>query len=394
MIFNRPFHLTYSHRAARFEAPFDFLTQQVAYLHHRHDSQVRATLRMAPAATRAAAVQSPLPGSESATPMARTSSGQGQSGRPRALSQLSVRKDSPAIRSEGSRPDTPRGGAAPNPGSGVTPRPQPPRGPSGGTPVQSSGPGSAAGSLRLRTGLGRQRFSTLQDASPATPVAQAASTSPVDPESPTSDHSSSASSSSPAQSRVFRRPPRFGRPDRDGAESFLSGMEDDEPQPAFLPYQSNSASENDDGSEGGGGGGGSAQYTDPSATLRGDPRDLAANAARRLQNVTGGGSAQVHGKGKGKGKEKERVLHQSGASDSSGGSAPQRKPGDRRYPSNPLSPRRTAELKGKGLSREGSDGAPSMGSSYSDLDGKADLFILCCVLVLVLLFVRPLGSGC
>jgi hypothetical protein len=43
----------------------------------------------------------------------------------------------------------------------------------------------------------------------------------------------------------------------------------------------------------------------------------------------------------------------------------------------PLSPRRTTELagrdqgsKGKGYSREGSDGTPSMGSSYSDLDGK------------------------
>jgi hypothetical protein len=45
----------------------------------------------------------------------------------------------------------------------------------------------------------------------------------------------------------------------------------------------------------------------------------------------------------------------------------------------PLSPRRTAELagrgqgqggaKGRGTSREGSDGTPSMGSSFSDLDG-------------------------
>jgi hypothetical protein len=51
-------------------------------------------------------------------------------------------------------------------------------------------------------------------------------------------------------------------------------------------------------------------------------------------------------------------------------SAEQRTPG-------PLSPRRTAELAGRspgsknrGYSREGSDGTPSMGSSYSDLDGK------------------------
>lgn len=365
------------HRAARFEAPFDFLTQQVAYLHHRHDSQVRATLRMAPAAARTAAVQSPLPGAEPGTPMARTASGQGQPGRPRAPSQLSVRKDGPVVRNDASLPNTPRGGTAPSATFGGTPRPSASRGPSGGTPVQASGPGSAAGSLRLRTGMrppsprmqsGRQRFSTLNDASPSTPGGQAATdpASPM-PNSPVSDGSSDESSS-PAQSRVIRRPPRFQQPqtlDRDGAEGFLSDM-DEEVQPAFLPYQSKLPSE-DDGSEGG-----SAQYSDPSATLRGDPRDFAANAARRLQNVTGGGRSH----GKGKGKETERVLHRSATSDSSGGSAPKRHTGDRGHPSNPLSPRRTAELKGKGLSREGSDGAPSMGSSFSDLDGRAISFML------------------
>lgn len=38
----------------------------------------------------------------------------------------------------------------------------------------------------------------------------------------------------------------------------------------------------------------------------------------------------------------------------------------------PLSPRRTAELAGRspGKGREGSDGTPSMGSSFSDLDGE------------------------
>lgn len=361
------------HRAARFDAPFDFLTQQVAYLHHRHDSQVRATLRMAPAAVRTAAVQSPLPGSESATAMPRTASAQGQPGRPRAPSQLSIRKDSPVVRNDASLPGTPKGGAAPSATFGGITRPSVSRGLSGGTPVQASGPSSAAGSLRLRTAMkppsprmqsGRQRFSSLNDASPSTPVGPGP-TDPTSPEpaSPSSDGSSDQSSS-PAQSRVIRRPPRFQQPqllDRDGAEAFLSEV-DEEAQPAFLPYQSKPPSE-DDGSEGS-----SAQYSDPSATLRGDPRDFATNAARRLQNVTGGDRSQ--GK-KSKGKERERVLHRSGTSDSSGGSAPKRHAEDRRHPSNPLSPRRTAELKGKGLSREGSDGAPSMGSSFSDLDGKA-----------------------
>jgi hypothetical protein len=35
----------------------------------------------------------------------------------------------------------------------------------------------------------------------------------------------------------------------------------------------------------------------------------------------------------------------------------------------PLSPKRTAQLSGKG--REGSEGSPSMGSSFSDLDGMS-----------------------
>jgi hypothetical protein len=40
---------------------------------------------------------------------------------------------------------------------------------------------------------------------------------------------------------------------------------------------------------------------------------------------------------------------------------------------NPLSPKRTAQLSGRG--REGSEGSPSMGSSFSDLDGMF-LFLL------------------
>ena len=40
-----------------------------------------------------------------------------------------------------------------------------------------------------------------------------------------------------------------------------------------------------------------------------------------------------------------------------------------------MSPRRTAELTGRspGKGREGSEGSPSMGSSFSDLDGKFKL---------------------
>jgi hypothetical protein len=87
---------------------------------------------------------------------------------------------------------------------------------------------------------------------------------------------------------------------------------------------------------------------------------------------------------------------QSQTSDSSAGSAAvvaRPRPGTagvgadgRRAPQQgPLSPRRTAELAArgpgsasrgaKGASREGSDGAPSMGSSFSDLDGESSFLL-------------------
>jgi hypothetical protein len=72
------------------------------------------------------------------------------------------------------------------------------------------------------------------------------------------------------------------------------------------------------------------------------------------------------------------VALQSATSDSSASSTPATKRPDplhqRRRPTGPLSPKRTAELAGrspgmKGKGRDGSEGSPSMGSSFSDLDG-------------------------
>lgn len=115
--------------------------------------------------------------------------------------------------------------------------------------------------------------------------------------------------------------------------------EDDEP--AFMPYKPQA-----EGSTGG--------QHDLSATLRG-------NLPRKLP--------KQHGK-----------IHLSQTSDSSAGSAapyPRGHSGSKGAPSGPLSPRRTMELagrspagKGKGYSRD-SDGTPSMGSSFSDLDGES-----------------------
>lgn len=119
--------------------------------------------------------------------------------------------------------------------------------------------------------------------------------------------SASEDESSPAQSRIIRRPPRQVVPE--GLDVF--DEEDEEDEPAFQPYQK--------------------ALQDLSSTLRG--------ASKRSQ---------------------------ASDSDTSLISRQNRTPG-------PLSPRRTAEMarssSGKASSREGSDGTPSMGSSYSDLDG-------------------------
>ncbi|RSM11947.1 hypothetical protein CEP52_002796 [Fusarium oligoseptatum] len=118
--------------------------------------------------------------------------------------------------------------------------------------------------------------------------------------------------------------------------------DDDESEPAFQPYTapSNQTSAQDLGS-----------------TLREDGR----GSGKRF--------TKKHGK---------EAIHQSQTSDSSASSAAMihrpGKSGEQRTPG-PLSPRRAAELAGRspgsksrGYSREGSDGTPSMGSSFSDLD--------------------------
>lgn len=363
----------------------DFLLQQVTYLTERHASQVRAQMRKATAAARSSAAPSPVPGSDSNAAleaMRRTGSSQGAYGHTRAPSSLSIRKDSPMPKSDGGAPDTPRIGtsAAGSAGFGAPGRPQASRNSSSGTTAQVGSAGSTAGSLRHRPGVvptsprsqNRQRLPSLPTV-PSSATNHAGMASPaeqaIDPPSPgpaDSPSPESSASSSPAQSRIIRRPPRFQQKQQGQggvASGFVDDDEDDEAEPAFLPFRAKTSTSIEAG--------GSDHYTDPSATLRGDPRDFASNAARRLQNVTG---PDQSGQSKGKGKERERVLQKSSNSDSSESSAAfMSKPSssDRRHPSGPLSPRRTAELKRKVYSREGSDGTPSMGSSFSDLDGKS-----------------------
>ncbi|PHH91676.1 hypothetical protein CDD83_10761 [Cordyceps sp. RAO-2017] len=312
--------------ADRFDVPVDFLLQQVAYLTERHASQVRAQVRKATAAARGSAAPSPVPGAE----------------HPRATSALSVRRDSPMTRHDSGSTVT-----SPLAGSG---RPATSRNTSANTAVQRDASGSS-GRLPVATRAidtsGRRRLSSLPispaarspETTPGAEQARAASPGPAESNSTTS---SDDEGSSPAQSRIIRRPPRFQQ--QEPTQSYPGGDDDDgeESEPAFRLYQATADQ---------------ASAQDLASTLRGDGRVVQERGYKSptkdvaLQSLTSDSSASS-----------AAILHRPSKS------RDQKAVG-------PLSPRRTAELagrspggKGRALSREGSEGTPSMGSSFSDLD--------------------------
>ncbi|KAJ9155171.1 Autophagy-related protein [Pleurostoma richardsiae] len=326
--------------ATTFQVTVDFLLQQATYLTERHASQVRAQMRKA-AAAKGSAAPSPIPGSDStaaAEAMRRTGSGGG-----RAPSSLSIRKaDSPLMKNEFSAPGTPKT---------ATPLGRPPisRASSANTAVPAAGGGGSTQRLGkhpqrpISPQLQRHRLSSLPITTTSNqPEPEPEDEDPLSPGPAESSSAPSSSSSSPAQSRIIRRPPRFQQHEDDA----LSPNDDeDDAQPAFLPFKSDGAAP--------------GQFQDPSATLRGDPRDF----AKRLSKGPGG-------------RDQTQLSQTSDSSASSAPVLPRRgaaAQGDRHL-QGPLSPRRTAELSGKSpatkgkYSREGSDGTPSMGSSFSDLD--------------------------
>ncbi|OTA54656.1 hypothetical protein K449DRAFT_389117 [Hypoxylon sp. EC38] len=330
--------------ANRFEVTADFLFQQIAWLTERHTSQIRAQMRKAAAAAKGSSAPSPQPGSEgpfTAEPMRRTGSGD----RPtRTPSALSIRKDSPLPRNDGSLPGTPMRS---------TPRP---------TATRTSSSNTAVYTMRNLGGSGkapikprgddpqRRRLSSLPIATSVDDEQDPTPRSPSPGPAESSDSGASSSDSSPAQSRIIRRPPRFqGNSNNNNNEAASSADEDAEP--AFLPYNPQSTT-----------GGSSSGPHDLSATLRGNlPRDYGKRHSK-------GSSGRIH-------------HSQTSDSSTSTSSTPQRGPSDQSRGGGgggggggPLSPRRTMELagrspggKGKGYSRD-SDGTPSMGSSFSDLD--------------------------
>ncbi|KID87692.1 multidomain presynaptic cytomatrix related protein [Metarhizium guizhouense ARSEF 977] len=320
--------IDWSQVAERFDVPVDFLLKQVAYLTERHASQVRAQVRKATAAAKGSAAPSPIPGAEPTG-----------SSYQRAPSALSGRRDSPMPRPEGALSGTPLS---------IPIRPNMSRDTSGNTTIlkdvaSSSSPRHGTSFPgRAVDQAGRKRLSSLPIPSPTakSPEPQTdhrhnEAISPGPAES--SSNESSDEESSPAQSRIIRRPPRFQQ--QEAAKTYPDDG-DDELEPAFQPFQASDQ-----------------PGQDLASTLRGDGP---ASSRRNHKNPM------------------REYLHQSQTSDDSSTGSPTAIPRPKSKESKipgPLSPRRTAELagrspsgKGKASSREGSDGTPSMGSSFSDLD--------------------------
>lgn len=154
-----------------------------------------------------------------------------------------------------------------------------------------------------------------------------------------SSSESSEDESNPVESRIIRRPPRFKQ--QEAQDDIQEEDEDNESEPAFQPYVSPD------------------KTPDLGSTLRGDGRSPAK------------ASSKTH--------PHKKYLDRSHTSDSSNGSgaAAKRGAGKETRTTGPFSPRRRAEVaaqgspgKGKGTSQDGSEGTPSMGSSFSDLDGR------------------------
>lgn len=332
-------------RADRFEVPVDFLVQQVAYLNERHQSHFLAQVRKATAAAKGSAAQSPIPGSDLAG-----------AGHLRTPSALSIRRDVSMLRNES---------GTTGPASNAPVRPAMSRNTSATTTVMRDG-GGASPRVGNRPGLraaeqaGRTRLSSLPMSSPAprSPELPGAEINRMNSPGPaeTSSTTSSDDDSMPAQSRIIRRPPRFQQ-----QESYTGyqGDEDDESEPAFQPYNAPSAD---------------TSSHDLSSTLK-------------LKNGDGRNGDGRNGDGRNGARRSQKPFakepHHSQTSDSSASSpAMVSRPGKARESNSAdaSSPRRTTEARS---SREGSEGTPSISSSFSDLDGMGplDVWILLFILL-------------
>ncbi|KAK4232368.1 hypothetical protein QBC38DRAFT_463935 [Podospora fimiseda] len=321
--------------ASHFNVSLEFIIHMANYLAERHTTQLRAQISKVTANTARG---------DNAQAMKRTGSTKGN----RPPSSLSMRSQTPTIltpKNEPSRPTT------------IPIRPPVSRNSSASTAVPtqndttSARPSAPATRLSEQVHSDRRRFSVQNHPQQARPTKQGIPkpSSPGPASSSSSDNDSD--DDSPVHSRIIRRPP-FSTHNRERATFGGVQEEEEEPEAAFLAFAAPASA--------------TTSNQDMNSTLRGNLnlRNLVGarasyNQPSRSQTSDSSNSSAAI------------IEHQGQPSTSTRG-------GGNRYPSGgeyghggALSPRRTAELKGKGTLRDaGSDGTgtPSMGSSFSDLD--------------------------
>lgn len=358
--------------ATKFHVSPTFMLQQAAWLYERHLSHVRAQMKKVGSSNATNSGSGSAHAAVGGVSMKRL--GSGGAGASKTPSALSIRsRDSPIPRGDTSTPGTPRTAAPPLS-----------RTPSTNTVTQSRAHLPAASPRAHLHRSFRSSFPPPQKPTPppalSPPIEPA--NQPSDPASPatsalsssTSDSSSEEDTNNPLhRSQLFKRPPRFRAQKPRGLANLDDEDhegDDEDDSNTFLPFAHTSRLGTAAGDAA------SPTTEDPSATLRDKILQPPEHVQKYLAHDTNKAPvsatfAQGQGKDKGKGKGKEPAIASSATSSAS--DAPSR--GGQGFSPSALSPRHRAELArlspGKSVAggkREGSDGTPSMGSSFSDLD--------------------------
>ncbi|KAH7126890.1 hypothetical protein B0J11DRAFT_288929 [Dendryphion nanum] len=326
--------------ATRFQVPPTFILQQAAWLYERHFEHVRSQMKKVGGAS-APSAASGVGGSQSAVggiPMQRLGSASSRASR--TPSTLSIRpRDSPIPRADSITSAT------------APPPPALSRTPSTNTITQSRAYAQPAAIRTQPTRPARPSLASPKSTAPAFSVdhSQTDSTGFGSPSVAASSSSSSSSESdldNPVhRSQLFKRPPRFQKQ-----------------RPRELPTYDEGAEEEGDIEQ-------SGEVILPFAHGLKDGQSDADDARSRNPNAAPNEqSRQTKSFGKQRVAPDSRGLDASSSLASSASDAPRPSTGG----PGPLSPRHRAELarlspRGKGR-KDGSEGTPSMGSSFSDID--------------------------
>ncbi|KAF2488872.1 hypothetical protein BU16DRAFT_623147 [Lophium mytilinum] len=361
--------------ALKFQVSQAFMLQQAAWLYERHLTHVRAQMKKVGGSNTTTGSGGSSHTVVGGIPMKRL--GSGGSAASRTPSALSIRpRDSPIPKGDTSTPGTPR-----------TMAPPLSRNPSTNTVTQSrANVPATTTNIAPRYHLQRSFRSSFPPPLKSTPPVLSPptelATNPSEPTSPTISALSSSSSSESSEdetsnplhrSQLFKRPPRF-RAQKPRGLATLDDEDhegdDEDDSGSFLPFAQTERTSD------------APRKDDPSATLRDtsppparvpNPKYLSEDTNKAPVSATHGYSSLRGGASKGKGKVPMHPISSSATSSAS--DAPHRPSTMSPHTLSPrhraelarLSPRRSASGAAGGK-REGSDGTPSMGSSFSDLD--------------------------